>query len=90
MRELACSRPLGMGTRVPFDERFVIESMSDSNIYCAYKAISHLLQGDLVGSIPGWLGIHCDDITHDFWSYIYFGSDYKSGKVPMEKMNKLR
>jgi len=29
----ACSRSFGLGTRVPWDEQFVVESLSDSTIY---------------------------------------------------------
>ena len=31
---------------VPWDEQFVIESLSDSTIYMAYYTVAHLLHGD--------------------------------------------
>jgi len=37
------SRNYGLGTRVPWDEKFVIESLSDSTIYMAYYTISHFM-----------------------------------------------
>jgi hypothetical protein len=40
----ACSRSFGLGTRVPWDEQFLIESLSDSTIYMAYYSVAHLLQ----------------------------------------------
>lgn len=33
LKEWGCSRTTGLGTRVPWDEQFVIESLSDSTIY---------------------------------------------------------
>ena len=36
LKEWACSRSFGLGTRVPWDEQFLIESLSDSTIYMAY------------------------------------------------------
>lgn len=43
LKEWACSRTIGLGTRVPWDDKFVIESLSDSTIYMAYYTIAHLL-----------------------------------------------
>ena len=51
LKEWACSRSYGLGTRLPWDPQFLIESLSDSTIYMAYYAIAHILQGgDLVGT----------------------------------------
>lgn len=56
--EHACSRSYGLGTRIPWDEQYLIESLSDSTIYMAYYTVVHLLQGGVVnGSQPGPLGI---------------------------------
>lgn len=40
----ACSRSFGLGTRMPWDEQYLIESLSDSTIYMAYYTVAHLLQ----------------------------------------------
>ncbi len=40
----ACSREFGLGTRLPWDEKWVIESLSDSTIYMAYYTIAHILE----------------------------------------------
>lgn len=39
-----CIRNFGLGTKLPFDEEFVVEPLSDSTIYMAYYTISHLLK----------------------------------------------
>jgi leucyl-tRNA synthetase len=57
LREWGCSRSFGLGTRLPFDETYLIESLSDSTIYFAYYTVAHLLQGDIQGSVPGILGL---------------------------------
>lgn len=46
LREWACSRQFGLGTQLPWDEQWVIESLSDSTIYMAYYTIAHLLHGE--------------------------------------------
>ena len=58
LHEHACSRTYGLGTRIPWDEQYLVESLSDSTIYMAYYTVCHLLQGGVVnGSALGPLGI---------------------------------
>ena len=40
LREKACARKSGLGTRLPWDPDWVIESLSDSTIYMAYYIVS--------------------------------------------------
>jgi hypothetical protein len=44
LQQWACSRSFGLGTRLPWDEQYLIESLSDSTIYMAYYTIAHYLQ----------------------------------------------
>jgi len=39
LHEKACARKSGMGTRLPWDKDWIIESLSDSTIYMAYYTI---------------------------------------------------
>lgn len=45
LREWPCARSFGLGTKLPWDPQFIVESLSDSTIYMAYYTIVHLLQG---------------------------------------------
>ena len=46
------------GTRLPWDEQYLIESLSDSTIYMSYYTVAHLLQGGVFdGSAGSPLGI---------------------------------
>lgn len=50
LNQWACSRSFGLGTRVPWDPEFLIESLSDSTVYMAYYTVAHILQnGDMFG-----------------------------------------
>jgi len=40
LHEKACARKSGMGTRLPWDKDWIIESLSDSTIYMAYYTIA--------------------------------------------------
>ena len=45
LKEHACSRTYGLGSKLPWDESWLIESLSDSTIYMAYYTVAHFLQG---------------------------------------------
>ena len=44
LNQWACARSFGLGTRLPWDKQFLVESLSDSTIYMAYYTISHLFK----------------------------------------------
>uniref|UniRef100_A0A7S1T6S6 Leucine--tRNA ligase n=1 Tax=Compsopogon caeruleus TaxID=31354 RepID=A0A7S1T6S6_9RHOD len=75
LHEWACSRNFGLGTKLPWDTKYVIESLSDSTIYMAYYTVSHLLQGanNLEGSRAGPSGITPENMTDAIWNYICRG-----------------
>ena len=44
LKNWACVREKGLGTKLPWDDSWVIESLSDSTIYMAYYTVAHYLQ----------------------------------------------
>lgn len=77
LKEWGCSRTTGLGTKIPWDKQFVIESLSDSTIYMAYYTIAHLLQGGVMdGQAEGPLGIKASDMTKEVFDYIYLKKAY--------------
>ncbi|CAF2777378.1 unnamed protein product [Rotaria sp. Silwood2] len=74
LHEHACSRSYGLGTKVPWDEQYLIESLSDSTIYMAYYTVAHLLQApdSFDGKKIGSANIHPSQMTIDVWNYIFF------------------
>lgn len=71
LHEYACSRTYGLGTRLPWDDKWLIESLSDSTIYMAFYTISHfLLGGSFKGEKPSPLGIK-PDVNHTSISFQY-------------------
>ncbi len=44
LKDWACTREKGLGTRLPWDDKWLIESLSDSTIYFAFYPIAHLIQ----------------------------------------------
>eukprot|EP01132_Coremiostelium_polycephalum_P006250 gene6250-7781_t len=79
LNQWACSRTFGLGTRLPWDEKFLIESLSDSTIYMAFYTIAHLLQGDINGSKPGTAGVLPSQMTRAVWDYVLLDRPYPEG-----------
>lgn len=46
LNQWACARSFGLGSRLPWDPSFLVESLSDSTIYMSYYTVAHLLQGE--------------------------------------------
>eukprot|EP01062_Namystynia_karyoxenos_P008050 TRINITY_DN12845_c0_g1_i1.p1 TRINITY_DN12845_c0_g1~~TRINITY_DN12845_c0_g1_i1.p1 ORF type:complete len:1341 (+),score=475.78 TRINITY_DN12845_c0_g1_i1:172-4023(+) len=89
----ACSRSFGLGTRIPWDEQFVIESLSDSTIYMAYYSISKYLQGpdNFDGKRIGPAGIKPEDLTDEVFEYIFRKGPYPKGcAIPEAKCAEMR
>jgi leucyl-tRNA synthetase len=64
LNEWPCIRNFGLGTRLPWDEDFVIEPLSDSTIYMSYYTIAHRIQ-----DVP------VEDLTTDFFDALFYGED---------------
>ena len=48
LKDKACARRKGLGTRLPFDKEWLIESLGDSTIYMSYYIIARFIEkGDL-------------------------------------------
>ena len=78
LRQWACSRSFGLGSRLPWDKQWLIESLSDSTIYMAYYTVAHLLQeGALDGSVQGPAKIPADQMSDEVWTFIL-----KNGPLP--------
>ena len=93
LKEWACTRQFGLGTFLPWDKEWVIESLSDSTIYMAYYTIAHMLQGeDNLEGDPSKSPTNIDpkDLTSEVFDYIYRNKDYPAGcqieKVTLDKM----
>ncbi len=65
LNDWACTREFGLGTTLPWDENWVIESLSDSTIYMAYYTISRYLEHENL--------IDANKINDAFFDYIFLG-----------------
>ena len=86
LRERACARKSGLGTKLPWDQEWIIESLSDSVIYMAYYVIAKYVNGKMISD---------DNITDAFFDYVLLGignSDQvaKECKVPAQTVEQIR
>ncbi|OQR82037.1 leucyl-tRNA synthetase, cytoplasmic [Thraustotheca clavata] len=90
-KEWAPCRQFGLGTKLPWDTEFVVESLSDSTIYMAYYTIAHHLQTSVDGSKPGPHGIAASDLTKEVFDFIFLkGPAPKNSKIPLSVWKEMQ
>lgn len=67
----ACARTYGLGSKLPWDPKFLVESLSDSTIYMSYYTISHFLHSDIFGTERGLLDIKPEQMIDEVWDYVF-------------------
>ena len=77
LRERACARQHGLGTNLPWDDGWIVESLSDSVIYMAFYTIS-----GLVGSGA----LRAEHLTPAFFDYVFLGIGGGGGGDPAERI----
>jgi len=72
LEEWPCIRNYGLGTKLPWDDDFVIEPLSDSTIYMSYYTIAHLID-----DVP------VEELDRTFFDTLFYGSEaVENGDVP--------
>ena len=61
LHERACARQQGLGTKLPWDKDWIVESLSDSVIYMAYYTISRFVNDGTVNP---------ENLTRELFDYI--------------------
>ncbi|MBM3228977.1 leucine--tRNA ligase [Candidatus Parvarchaeota archaeon] len=72
LKEKACTRSAGLGTRFPFDETKMIEALSDSTVYMAFYTIAHIA-----------MKMKPEQLTEQLFDYVFLGRS-PAGKLPPE------
>ena len=74
LRAKACARKSGLGTRLPWDREWIIESLSDSVIYMAYYTITHYLTQNQVAP---------EKLTDQVFNYVFLGQGRPEDLAPL-------
>ncbi len=64
LRERACARQHGMGTKLPWDDNWIVESLSDSTIYSAFYIIMKFVTDK---------SLSADMMDEKFFDYVFLG-----------------
>jgi leucyl-tRNA synthetase len=86
LKERACARQHGLGTKLPWDKNWIIESLSDSVIYMAYYTIVKYAN---TGEIKP------DNISDSFFDYVFLEKGdlekiSSESKISREKLEKIK
>ena len=75
----ACSRKVGLGTRLPWDNKWLIEPLTDSTIYMSYYSIARFLKD-----------MNPDDLNPAFFDKVYLNKDSDDIKVAPEIVEEIQ
>ncbi len=78
LHEWACARHRGLGTRLPYDEKWIIESLSDSTIYTAFYTVSNVIKQN---------GLNPENLTVEFFDYVLLGKGDEAGVAKATGVN---
>jgi len=86
LREKACARKSGLGTRLPWDPDWIIESLSDSVIYMAYYTLAKQINR---------LKLEPEQLTDAIFDYLLLGQGdrdvlAKSAGIEASKLKEMR
>jgi leucyl-tRNA synthetase len=71
LHDWACSRRIGLGTKIPWDPQWIIEPLTDSSIYMSYYTIAKYLRE-----------MNPDHLNDEFFSQVFLN---KPGDVKVEE-----
>jgi len=72
LRQKACTRSAGLGTRFPLDRSKMIEALSDSTIYMAFYTVSHIA-----------MKMKPEELTEELFDFVFLGKGEGKG-LPAE------
>jgi len=86
LHERACARQHGLGTKLPWDKNWIVESLSDSVIYMAYYTISKFVNNGT---------IIADNLSKEFFDYVFLEKDDVNKvaditKIPIDTINEIK
>jgi leucyl-tRNA synthetase len=94
LKERACARKSGLGTKLPWDNEWIIESLADSVIYMAYYPLSRYISNnqDLQKDEDKILA---DNMNDNFFDYVLLGKNdpdvvATESKISIQLLEKIK
>jgi len=92
LAQWACARSYGLGTKLPWDQSQLVESLSDSTIYMSYYTIAHFLHKDIFGKERGVANVGPEQLTDEVWDWLFCRTEEipKSTAIAHETLHAMR
>lgn len=90
LKNWAVTRNFGLGTRLPWDKKYLIESLSDSTIYMAYYTIARFLHSDYYGAKAGKFDINPELMTDEVFDFIFNRREDINTNIPIDQLKEMR
>jgi leucyl-tRNA synthetase len=81
LNDWPCARRSGMGTKLPWDKEWIVETLSDSTIYMAYYNVSKFVNLEKIGP---------DSLTPEVLDYVFFGKGNPANLAKAAKTTEKR
>jgi len=86
LNDWPCTRRTGMGTKLPWDKEWLVETLSDSTIYMAYYTISKFVNQEKVAP---------ENLTPEVCDYVFHGKGNpanvsKAAKLTEKRLREMR
>ena len=94
LKERACARKSGLGTKLPWDNEWIIESLADSVIYMAYYTLSNYIRNN-IDPQNSKDKVSADNLSDSFFDYVLLGKNdrdlvAKDSKISVQLLDKIR
>ncbi len=85
LKDKACARRKGLGTHLPWDKEWLIESLADSTIYMCFYILAKYVDSDL----------STDQLSPQFFDYVLLGKGdpldvAKACEIPIDTLSRIR
>jgi len=86
LKEWPCARRTGLGTPLPWNKEWIIETLSDSTVYMAFYTIAHIIKEEK---------IRPEQLLPEVFDYVYYGIGRveeieKLSGIKKEVLNRMR
>ncbi len=81
LNDWPCARRSGMGTKLPWDKEWIVETLSDSTIYMAYYSLSKFVNQEKVAP---------ENLTHGVCDYVFLGKGNPANVAKAAKLTEKR
>ncbi len=86
IKEWPCARKIGLGTPLPWDTQWIVETLSDSTIYMAFYTISHMIRSQAISA---------ESLTPQMFDFVFLGTGDATSVssacgIPPKTLNAMR